>query len=70
MSFLSVRNIKCRDAAVDLARKKREVYIVCTQEEKRFREATNNWLDFFKLIFGECSSLESNSVVGLRTRLG
>ena len=30
VSILSVRNIKCRGAALDLARKKQEVHIVCT----------------------------------------
>lgn len=53
VSILSVHNIKRRGAALDLVCKKQEVHIVCTHEERHFREATNKRLDFFKLIFGE-----------------
>lgn len=69
MSILSVYNIKRRSVTLYLACKKREVHIVCTHEERHFREVTNERLDFFKLIFGECSLLESNSIVGLWTKL-
>jgi hypothetical protein len=70
ISILLVRNIKYYNTILDLVYKKREVYIVCTHKKKRFRETINKRLDFFKLIFGEYSLLESNSIVGLRTRLG
>jgi len=46
---------------LDLARKKRKVHIVCTYEERHFREATNKRLDLVKLIFGECSLLDSKT---------
>ena len=70
MSILSVRNIKRHSAALNLTCKKQEVHIVYTHKEQYFREVTNKRLDFFKLIFGECNLLESNSIVGLRTRHG
>jgi hypothetical protein len=69
MSILLVRNIKRHGTVLNLVYKKQEVYIVYTYKERYFREATNKRLDFFELIFGEYSSLKSNSIVGLWTRL-
>ena len=68
VSILPVCDIKCCSTAFYFARQEREVHIVRGHKERHIHNIAQNGFYFGQLFFRERGSLESHSIVGLRTR--